>query len=68
MRDAPLAFARAAGIPKPTYSNPPVHELIPLSEVLPMMGIVFWCVWAAELPEVVMLVAVFPEVMQSLQR
>ncbi len=39
--------ARAAGIPKPTHSSPPVPELIPLSKVLPMMGIAFWCVWAA---------------------
>ncbi len=56
VRDAPLVSARAAGIPKPTHSSPPVPELIPLSEVLPMMGIAFWCVWAActttELPEV----------------
>ncbi len=48
--------ARAAGIPEPTHSSPPVPELIALSEVLPMMGIAFWCVWAAytttELPEV----------------
>ncbi len=47
--------ARAAGIPKTTHSSPPVPELIPLSKVLPMMGITFWCVWAAytttELPE-----------------
>ncbi len=54
--DAPLVSACAAGIPKPTHSSPPVPELIPLSEVLPMMGITFWCVWAAytttELPEV----------------
>ncbi len=56
VRDAPLVSARAAGIPKPTHSSPPVPELIPLSEVLPMMGIAFWCVWAAytttEFPEV----------------
>ncbi len=39
--------ACAAGIPKPTHFSPPVPELIPLSEVLPMMGIAFWCVWAA---------------------
>ncbi len=55
MRDAPLVSARAAGIPKPTHSRPPVPKLIPLSKVLPMMGIAFWCVWAAytttELPE-----------------
>ncbi len=47
--------ARAAGIPKPTHSSPPVPELIIFSGVLPMMGINFWCVWAAytttELPE-----------------
>ncbi len=56
VKDALLVSARAAGIPKPTHSSPPVPELIPLSEVLPMMGIAFWCVWAAytttELPEV----------------
>ncbi len=55
VRDAPLVSACAAGIPKPNHSNPPVPELIPLSKVLPMMGIVFWCAWAAytttELPE-----------------
>ncbi len=39
MKDAPLVSARAAGIPKPTHSSPPVPELIPLSEVLPIMGI-----------------------------
>ncbi len=48
--------AHAAGIPKPTHSSPSVPELIALSEVLPMMGIAFWCVWAAytttEPPEV----------------
>ncbi len=53
---AQLVSARATGIPKPTHSSPPVPELIPLSEVLPMMGIAFWCVWAAytttELPEI----------------
>ncbi len=38
---------RSAGIPKPTHSSPPVPELIPLSKVLPIMGIAFWCVWAA---------------------
>ncbi len=56
VRDAPLVSARSAGIPKPTHSSPPVSELIALSEVLPMMGIAFWFVWAAytttELPEV----------------
>ncbi len=39
--------AHAAAIPKPTHSSPPVPELIALSEVLPMMGIAFWCVRAA---------------------
>ncbi len=29
---------------KPTHSSPHVPELIPLSEVLPMVGIAFWCV------------------------
>ncbi len=40
---------RAAGIPKPVPipASPYVPELISLSEVLPMMGIAFWCVWAA---------------------
>ncbi len=37
----PLVSARAAGISKPTHSSSPVPELIPLSEVLPMMGIAF---------------------------
>ncbi len=39
--------AHAAGIPKPTLFSLPVPELIPLSEALPMIGIAFWCVWAA---------------------
>ncbi len=47
MRDAPLVSARAAGIPKPTHFSPPVPELIPLSVVLPTMGIALWCIWAA---------------------
>ncbi len=47
VRDAPLVSVRSAGIPKPTHSSPPVPELIPLSKVLPIMGIAFWCVWAA---------------------
>ncbi len=55
VRDAPLVSARAAGIPKSTHVNPPVPELIPLSEVLPMIGIALCCIWAAytttELPE-----------------
>ncbi len=58
--------AGAAGIPKPTHSSPPVPELIPLSEALPMMGIAFWCVWAAytttEPPEVAASTMVSPEV------
>ncbi len=41
VRDAPLVSARAAGIPKPTHSSPPVSELILLTEVLPIMGIAF---------------------------
>ncbi len=56
VRDAPLVSARAAGIPKSTHVNPPVPELIPLSEVLPMIGIALCYIWAAytttELPEV----------------
>ncbi len=56
VRDAPLLSARVAGIRKPTYFSPPFPELIPLSEALPIMGITFWCVWAAytttEPPEV----------------
>ncbi len=47
MRDAPLVSARAAGIPKSTHFSPPVTELIPLSVVLPIMGITLWCIWAA---------------------
>ncbi len=54
------------GIPKPTHSIPPVSELIALSEVLPMMGITFWCVWAAytttELPEVMVTTIISSEV------
>ncbi len=38
--------ARAAGIPKSTQFSPPVPELIPLSVVLPTMGITLWCIWA----------------------
>ncbi len=47
VRDAPLVSARAAGIPKPTHFSPTVPELIPLPVVLPTMGIVLWCIWAA---------------------
>ncbi len=47
VRDAPLVFARAAGIPKPTHFSPSVPELIPLPVVLPTMGIALWCIWAA---------------------
>lgn len=58
--------ARAAGIPKPTHSSPPVPELIPLSKALPMMGLALWCVWAAytttELPEMAVLTPGLPEV------
>ncbi len=39
VRDAPLVSACAAGIPKPTHFSPPVPDLIPLSVVLPTMGI-----------------------------
>ncbi len=39
VRDAPLVPACAAGIPKSTHFSPPVPELIPLSVVLPTMGI-----------------------------
>ncbi len=41
VKDAPLVSAHAAGIPKPIHSSPPVPELIPLSKVLPIMGIAF---------------------------
>ncbi len=58
--------ARAAGIPKSTHFSPPVSELIPLSEALPMMGIALCCVWAAyttsELPQVMAPAAASPEV------
>ncbi len=58
--------ARAAGIPKPTHSSPPVPALVSLSEALPMMGIALCCVWAAytttELPEVVTSTVMSPEV------
>ncbi len=64
--DAPLVSARAAGIPKSTHFSPPVPELIPLSEALPMMGIALCCVWAAyttsELPQVMAPAAASPEV------
>ncbi len=66
MRDAPLVSARAAGIPKPTHSSPPVPALVSLSEALPMMGIALCCVWAAytttELPEVATSTVMSPEV------
>ncbi len=66
MRDAPLVSARAAGIPKPTHSSPPVPELIPPSKVLPLMGIAFRCVWAAftttEFQEVAASTVMSPEV------
>ncbi len=66
MRDAPLVSARAGGIPKSTNFSPPVPELIPLSEALPMMGIALCCVWAAyttsELPQVMAPAAASPEV------
>ncbi len=58
--------ARAAGIPKPTHSSPPVPELTLLSEALPLMGIVLCCVWAAyttiELPELAASTVMYPEV------
>ncbi len=47
VEDPPLVSARTAGIPKPAHFNPPVPELIPLSEALPMMGITLCCIWAA---------------------
>ncbi len=47
VRDAPLVSARAAGIPKPIYSNPPVLELFSLAEALTWMGVALCCVWAA---------------------
>ncbi len=66
VRDATLVSARTAGIPKPTHSNTPGPELIPLSEALPMMGIVLCCVWTAytttELPEVAASTGMYPEV------
>ncbi len=66
VRDAPLVSARAAGIPKSTHFSPPVPELIPLSEALPMMGIALCCVWAgyttSELPQVMAPAAASPEV------
>ncbi len=66
MRDAPLVSARAAGIPKSTHVNPPVPELIPLSEALPRIGIALCCIWAAytttELPEVATSTVMSPEV------
>ncbi len=47
VRDAPLVSARAAGIPKPIYSNPPAPELFSLAEALTWMGVALCCVWAA---------------------
>ncbi|KAA0713081.1 hypothetical protein E1301_Tti008608 [Triplophysa tibetana] len=48
--------------PKPTHSGLPVPELIPLSEVLPLMWTALWCVWTAyttrESPEVEALASV----------
>ncbi|KAL0193382.1 hypothetical protein M9458_011678, partial [Cirrhinus mrigala] len=46
VRDPPLVFSRAAGIPKPALTNLPVPEVIPLSAALPIWGIAFWCLWA----------------------
>ncbi len=37
---------RTAGLPKPTHSAPPVHELLPLSETLSRVGIALCCIWA----------------------
>ncbi len=66
VRDAPLVSARTAGIPKPTHFNPPVPELIPLSEALAMVGIALCCVWAVytttELPQAMAPAAAYPEV------
>ena len=41
-----MMSAQAAGIPKITHSCSSVPELIPLTRVLPLMGISLWCVWA----------------------
>ncbi len=58
--------ARAAGIPKSPHVNPPVPELVPLSEALPMIGIALCCIWAVytttELPEVATSTVMSPEV------
>ncbi len=58
--------ARTAGIPTSTHVNPPVPELIPLSEALPRIGIALCCIWAAytitELPEVATSTVISPEV------
>ncbi len=39
--------AHAAGIPKPTHTNPLAPELIPPSAALPVCGVALWCIWAA---------------------
>ncbi|ROL53444.1 hypothetical protein DPX16_0601 [Anabarilius grahami] len=56
MEDPLLASVRTAGFPKPIIFSPPALELIPLSAVLPIMGVALWCTWAAyitaESPEV----------------
>ncbi len=46
MRDAQLVSVRTAGLPKPTHSAPPVHEMLPLSETLSRVGIALCCIWA----------------------
>ncbi len=66
VEDPPLVSARTAGIPKPIHFSPPVPELIPLSVVLPTMGITLWCIWATytttETLETAAATAVSPEV------
>ncbi len=47
VREAPLVSAHAAGIPKPTHTDPLAPELIPSSAALPMWGVTLWCIWAA---------------------
>ncbi|XP_042589623.1 anti-sigma-I factor RsgI2-like [Cyprinus carpio] len=46
--DPPLTSVRAAGIPRPLA--PAVTEAVPLSTVLPVMGIAIWCVRATYFP------------------
>ncbi|KAL0193194.1 hypothetical protein M9458_011490, partial [Cirrhinus mrigala] len=64
--DPPLVSSQAVGIPKPTLTNPPVPEVVPMSAALPIWGTAFWCVWAAyataEIPEPSMPAEGSPEV------